>query len=250
MHHFVRVICGRIFDHGNIVTEFGGIANGRLNARMRDESDDDELLDAVLLELQIQIGAGETTGAPMLLGDDLARLRCEFAANLSAPGAVFESLVRPSCFLDGRNVFPCLVVALAVAMVQGIEDAKLRPPRSVQDLQHMRNTSVCFGDRLQTVPDFAALRNEIVVGVNDDECGDLFCELWVCHTFCSSVLASAVLFLNDATKSLHIHARAVSSARVRKPRFIAALMGGTLLKSEASPSGMVGWVRIASRTAV
>jgi hypothetical protein len=62
---------------------------------MRDEFDDDELMDAVFLELQIQIRVGETTGTPMLLGNDFARLRLELAADLAAPRAVFEGLSQP-----------------------------------------------------------------------------------------------------------------------------------------------------------
>jgi len=36
------------------------------------ESDDDEPMDAVLFELQIQIGAGKATGTPMLRRDNIA----------------------------------------------------------------------------------------------------------------------------------------------------------------------------------
>jgi hypothetical protein len=126
VHFFIRVIRRRVFDHRDLVAKFSGITNRCLHTRMGYEPDDDELLDAVLLELQIQIRVGETTGAPMLMGDDLACPRCEFAANLPAPGAAFERLVRPSCFLDGRNVFPGLVVALAVPVMQCIDNAKTR----------------------------------------------------------------------------------------------------------------------------
>jgi len=59
MHHLVRVIRRRVFDHRHFVAELGSIANGRFDAGMRNHSDDDELMDAVLLELQIQIGIGE-----------------------------------------------------------------------------------------------------------------------------------------------------------------------------------------------
>jgi hypothetical protein len=40
---------------------------------MCDEPHDDELMNAVPLELQIQIGVGETAGTPMLVRDDIAR---------------------------------------------------------------------------------------------------------------------------------------------------------------------------------
>jgi len=39
------------------------------------QPDDDQLVDAVLLELQIQVGVGETAGAPMFLSDDLTGRR-------------------------------------------------------------------------------------------------------------------------------------------------------------------------------
>src|SRR5262245_12228253 len=109
-------------------------------------------MDAVLLELQIQIGVGKTTGTPMLEGHDVARLRCEFAPAPAAPRAVFEGLVRPRCLLDGRNVLPTLVVARAISMMQRIEHPKVRLPRRIQHLQHMRNTTVCVCNSLQTIP--------------------------------------------------------------------------------------------------
>ena len=37
---------------------------------MRYESDDDELMNAMLFELQIQIGIGKAAGTPMLEGHD------------------------------------------------------------------------------------------------------------------------------------------------------------------------------------
>ena len=39
-------------DHGDVISEPSGIANGRLDAGVRDEPDGDEL-DAVLFELQV-----------------------------------------------------------------------------------------------------------------------------------------------------------------------------------------------------
>ena len=73
---------------------------------MCDESHDDELMDAVSLELHIQIGVGKATGTPMLLGHDIARLRGEFAADLATPRAVLEGLSQPRCLLDRRNFEP------------------------------------------------------------------------------------------------------------------------------------------------
>src|SRR6516225_9488523 len=93
---------------------------------------DDELLDAMLFELQIQICVGKASGTPMLEGHDIARLRFEFAADLATLRAVFEGLVQPSCLLDGRNVLPGLVVPWTAAMMHRIENAKLRLTLSIQ----------------------------------------------------------------------------------------------------------------------
>ena len=76
VHLFVRVVRRRVSHHRDLVAELRGIANRRFDAGMRDQSDDDELMDAELLELQIQIGVGEATGAPMLRGDNSRTWTC------------------------------------------------------------------------------------------------------------------------------------------------------------------------------
>ena len=89
-------------------------------------------MDAVFLELQIQIRVGKSTGTPMLEGSDVARLRFQLAPDLATPPAVFEALARPCYLLNQRNVLPSLVVTRTVSTMQRIEDAQLRPsaPRS------------------------------------------------------------------------------------------------------------------------
>src|SRR5262249_19816840 len=72
VHLFIRVIRGRVFYHRDLVAELSGKANRRFDAGMCYESDDDELMDAVLFELQIQICVGETTGTPMLRDNNFA----------------------------------------------------------------------------------------------------------------------------------------------------------------------------------
>src|SRR5258708_1257927 len=58
--------------------------------------------------------------------------------------------------------------------MQRVEDAKPRPARDVQNLEHVRNTAVRFGDGFDPIPYLAALRNKIVVGINDKKCRYLF----------------------------------------------------------------------------
>src|SRR5262249_42334535 len=123
-------------------------------------------MDAVLLELQIEVGVGEAAGAPVLLSYNFTTLWCELGAELAAPCAEFEALVFPCALLNGRNVFPRLVVARAVAMMHGIEDSELRLARGMEDFQHVRNAVIRFGNGLDAGPDLAALGNEVVVGID------------------------------------------------------------------------------------
>src|SRR5215469_16205523 len=140
------------------------------------EPDDNQLVDAMLLEQQIQVGVGKAAGTPMFLRHNLTRQRGEFGTDLAAPCAVFESLSRPRKLLDRRNVLPVLVVARAVTMMQRIEDAKLRLPRSIQDLQHMRNATIRFCNGPNSVPYLPTFRHESGVGVDDEKGGDVFVE--------------------------------------------------------------------------
>jgi hypothetical protein len=55
MHYFIRVVRRCVFYHRDSVAEFSSKANGRLDAGMCYESDDDDLLNAVFFELQIQM---------------------------------------------------------------------------------------------------------------------------------------------------------------------------------------------------
>src|SRR5215813_12936883 len=65
VHHLVRVIRRRVLHHGDVIAELSGKANGCFDTGVCDQPDDDELMDTVLLKLQIKVGAGEATGAPM-----------------------------------------------------------------------------------------------------------------------------------------------------------------------------------------
>src|SRR5262249_22619656 len=152
VHLLVRVTRGRVFHHRDLVAKLSAIAYRGLHTRMRDEADDNEVMNAVLLELQIQIRVGKAAGTPMLKGHDVAHLRCELAADLAAPGPVLEGLVRPSCLLDGSNVLPGFVVAWAIPMMQRIENAQPHLSRSTQDLQHVRNAIIRLRNSLQAIP--------------------------------------------------------------------------------------------------
>ena len=85
VHVFIGVARSRVLHHGDLIAELGGIANGGLHAGVRDQPHDDEFVNAVFLELQIQIRVGETAGTPMLRSHDIARARFKTGADLAAP---------------------------------------------------------------------------------------------------------------------------------------------------------------------
>src|SRR5262245_65996944 len=66
VHLRIRVTRGRVFHHRDLIAKLGGEAYRCLHTRVGQEADDDELMNAMLLELHIQIGVGEAAGAPML----------------------------------------------------------------------------------------------------------------------------------------------------------------------------------------
>src|SRR5512132_2365114 len=51
-------------------------------------------------------------------------------------------------------------------MMQCIEDPKLRLPRGIQDLQHMRNAVIRFCNTPNVVPYLASLGNEVVIRID------------------------------------------------------------------------------------
>src|SRR5262245_41745233 len=100
IHLLFRVTRSRILHYGYFVAELGRETYGCLDTRVCYQPDDDELIDTVFLKLQIQIGIGEATGTPVLLGHNVARLRCKFVADLPTPGPIFKSPVLPRCLLN------------------------------------------------------------------------------------------------------------------------------------------------------
>ena len=98
------------------------------------KTDDNELMDAVLFELQVEVRVREATGAPVLKCHDLTRLRCELAAKLATPRPEFECSTRPRRFLDRRDISLGLVIARTESTMRRIEDAKARFSRRIQNL--------------------------------------------------------------------------------------------------------------------
>jgi hypothetical protein len=71
-----------------VVPEFHAEAAGRLDTGVGDQAYQDDAADAVLLELQIEIGVGKAARSPVLAGDDIARLGLEIVMERSASAAL------------------------------------------------------------------------------------------------------------------------------------------------------------------
>src|SRR5262250_3438464 len=80
----------------------------------------------------------------------------------------------PGCSLRGRGVLPRLVVALPVTTMQCIKNPQACTACSIQDLQHVWDTIVGFGNTFHAIPELASHRDEVVVGIDYKEGADLF----------------------------------------------------------------------------
>src|SRR5262245_2358265 len=126
-------------------------------------------MNAVLLDLQIEVSVGKAAGAPVLLRNDFSRSRCELVAKGPAPGAVGVDLRARAGLLDRGPKFPCLVVARAPAMVRREEDPGAGVTSRLQDPDHVRYKPIRFHDLANSGPQLSAIRDEVVVRIDDQK---------------------------------------------------------------------------------
>src|SRR5262245_15612665 len=124
-------------------------------------------MNTVLLELQIEVGVGKAAGAPVLLSDDFSRSRRELVAKGTAPGAVGKHLPARAGLLDRGPKCPGLVVARAPAMVRREEDPGAGRTSRLQNLDHVRYAPIRFHDLANPRPQLSAIRDEVVVRIDD-----------------------------------------------------------------------------------
>jgi len=87
-----------------VIPQLHAEAAGRLNAGVGDQTDQDDAADAVLPQLQIEVGVGEAARSPVLTGDDIPRLRLEIIMKRPAPAGFGEGLRpgRPELIRRGK----------------------------------------------------------------------------------------------------------------------------------------------------
>src|SRR5262249_23085177 len=85
MHQLTRESGGRITNQGDVIAELHGEARRRIDARIGKQPGEDRVTDAVLRELQIQVGVGEAALSPVLPDDDIAVTGREIGMELTTP---------------------------------------------------------------------------------------------------------------------------------------------------------------------
>src|ERR1700712_4966603 len=119
---------GRVFYKRHMIAELHAKPGRGLNATVRDQSNKDDVLNAMLLELQIEIGIRKAALRPVFLDDHIAFLRTEFSIEFAAPRANFERLGRKACLLEHVDVLPIIEVARMRTMMRN--DKHLYPRRT------------------------------------------------------------------------------------------------------------------------
>src|ERR1700722_7692294 len=103
--------CRRVLDQGDVVTELHAKTPGGFDATVGDQADENDLLNAVLLELEVEIGVGETALRPMLLDDDVTVLGAKLRIELAAPRTDCEGLGWQPRLLKHVDVLPPIELA-------------------------------------------------------------------------------------------------------------------------------------------
>src|SRR5208337_4815459 len=112
-----------------VIPELHAEAAGRLDAGVGDHTDQDDATNAVLLELQIEIGVGEAARSPMLVDNDIARLGLEVIVERTAPTIFGEHLPVSRGELIRRGIVEGDVVAGLPSMVRHKEYLQSPSPR-------------------------------------------------------------------------------------------------------------------------
>ena len=107
--------------------------NGRFNASMRNQPDDDELMNAMFLQLQIKVGVGEAAGAPMLLGYNFTWRRHEFGAELATPCAELQSA---PCGTFSSSTIIVMIIAITPSLNAARRSLPMTLSLLVQTVRH------------------------------------------------------------------------------------------------------------------
>jgi hypothetical protein len=124
----------RIPHQRHVITEFCAVAGRRLDASIREHSYHDDLFDAALLELEVEVGIAKSVMAPMLLDYNIAWLGYELEMPVAAPRALSEDGFALGGELPRAGMTPSIITAVTPLTVRAVKLRRLRdaPPRPVR----------------------------------------------------------------------------------------------------------------------
>ena len=172
--HHLAIECRRCVLHQrDVIAEFHREAGRRLDASVRQQTDHDDVFDAVLFELLIEIGIGKAALGPMLLDDNVAFLGHEVRMPFTAPGSFGKSLPFTRGDLAWVWVSPLSVITRLPAMMRHDEKLNLCSARCRNDLAQMIEKVLFLGDLFEQGPKLAAFAEKIIVGVDEQQAGSV-----------------------------------------------------------------------------
>ena len=172
--HHLAIECRRCILHQrDVIAELHREAGRRLDASVRQQTDHDDVFDAVLFELLIEIGVGKAALGPMLLDDDVAFLGHEVRMPFTAPGSFGKSLPFTRGDLAWVRVSPLSVITRLPAMVRHDEELNLCSAHCRNDPAQMIEKVFFLGDLFEQGPKLAAFAEKIIVGVDEQQAGSV-----------------------------------------------------------------------------
>src|SRR5215471_19533187 len=122
MHHLMAERRRRVAHQGDVITKLLGVLRGGLGTSVGEQPDDDNVTDTVLLQLHVEVGIGESAGAPVLLDHDVAGLRREVGMPIPSPFAARKGMALHDGLLARTWVAPGLVIARLPSAMWNDED--------------------------------------------------------------------------------------------------------------------------------
>src|ERR1700722_1295007 len=164
MHHLPRERGGRVPNQRDMVSKFLRVTRCRLGTGIGEQPHENDVADAVLFQLQIEIGVREPARGPMLFDDDVAVLWGEIRVPVSAPFASRKTMPFHDGKLSRAWMAPGLIVARPPPTVRHDEHPDTSPSHCAADGPQIVEKSHLGRNLFDTWPDLSFFRKEIVIG--------------------------------------------------------------------------------------
>mmetsp|Transcript_46340 Transcript_46340/g.150416 ORF Transcript_46340/g.150416 Transcript_46340/m.150416 type:complete len:312 (+) Transcript_46340:131-1066(+) len=160
----------RVGQRDHVEALFVGGAHGRLNAAVGEEPGQHNRLDAVRLELRLEVGAREGVEAPFVLDDDVARLRLHGRVEVGVPAPLGEELVAGASREDAKPLVR-VVARVLLEADRCVEDLCAGRPCLARECRALFEHACLVHAFLDGAVELAALRREFVLVLNEEDRG-------------------------------------------------------------------------------